>query len=104
SGRTISYIRTHYCRMAKLSGLQIGGSAVGGEHAGKLDATVGALPVLEQRHDRASDRYGGAVERVQRLGCALAAAALARAPHADPEAAGLVVGGVRARRQLAVAA
>src|SRR5580704_17626798 len=62
----------------------------------QLHAAVGALAVLEQRDDRAPDCDGGAVERVQYARAGIAA-------DANVQASRLVVGGVRARRQLAVA-
>src|SRR6201999_2773259 len=76
--------------------------AVADEHFRQLDAAVLLLPVLEQRDDRAPDGDGRAVERVRRLR-PLAGARAALAAHADAEATSLVVGRVRARRQLAIA-
>ena len=64
---------------------------------GDLDAAVGALVVLQDRDQRAPDRGGRAVQRVQRLERAVGAA------HARLQPPRLVVGRVRAARQLAVA-
>ena len=67
------------------------------EAGGQGDRAVLPLAVLEQRDDRPPDGDGGAVERVRRL------RAPARRRIADVQAAGLVVGRVRAGGQLAVA-
>src|ERR1700678_2260804 len=62
----------------------------------QLHASVAALAVLEHGDDRAPDRDRRAVQRVQRA----RALVLARADVQTPR---LVVGGVRARGQLAIA-
>src|SRR4051812_30964645 len=61
------------------------------------DGAVGLLVGLEDRHDRARDGGQGAVERGERPGPVLEAAA-------DVEPAGLELGGVRGRGELAVLA
>src|SRR4051794_31908370 len=65
-----------------------------------LDRPVLLLVVLEDRDDRAADGDRGAVERGDRLGLARLALVV-EWPVARVEPAGLEVGRVRARRQLA---
>src|SRR5215470_18552392 len=71
-----------------------GGGAVGAEHLGHGDR---AALVLEVLHDREQGPGGrpGPVERVHELELAVAA-------EPDVQPAGLIVGGVRARGDLAV--
>src|SRR5580693_1490503 len=78
------------------SGTQHRGGAVRGELRRQRHGAVLALPVLQQRDDSATHRYRGPVESVQNLHALLAAQPNVQAPR-------LVVGRVRARRQLAIA-
>src|SRR5688572_26982038 len=69
---------------------------VGAERLRDPHRAVGLLVVLEQRDQRARDRHGGAVERVDEL---VLLAALS--PEARLEAAGLEIGAVRRAGHLA---
>ncbi len=75
---------------------QLGGRPEGPQARGQSDGAVLALAVLQQRDERAPHGDGGAVERVEGLRLLVPA-------HADVQAPGLVVGGVGAGGELAVA-
>src|SRR6185437_10690124 len=111
---SVAYVRStprSPASLARLALAALGGGggleprrrAIGHEHLGQLDRAVLELPVLEQGDDRSPDGHGGPVERVRRLRAPTLSHAARAGAHANVQPARLVVGRVRARRQLAVA-